>query len=87
MVSVVRVGEATCLWTFSDEILAANDASGLHTALGGMATSAEPSGVFGLIVTYDFNTPAGSAWDVILANVDIEFASGLPLSGGSGVIG
>ena len=75
------------MWTFSDEILAASDTSGLHTLLGGMATSAEPSGVFGLMVTYDFNTPAGSAWDVILANVDMEFASGLPLVSGSGVIG
>ena len=87
MLSVVRIGEATCLWTFSDEIIAVTDASGLHTLLGGMAVGSTPSGVFALEVTYDLDTPAGSAWDVILASVAITFASGLPLQGGSGVIG
>jgi hypothetical protein len=83
---VVRTDDGVGLWLFSEAIVAIHNASGLHTALGGNAVGPEQVGAYGIGVQYAADPVPGSGWDTVIANIDIQFASGNPLANGSGVV-
>src|SRR3982751_282036 len=82
VLQVVRIDDSVALWLFSEPVVAIHNASGLHTALGGNAAAPEQVGAYGIGVQYAADPVPGSAWDTVLGNVDIEFASGNALTGG-----
>jgi hypothetical protein len=85
VLQVVRTDDSNCLWVFSEQVVAVSNAAGLHTTIGGDADAPRQVGLFGVTVQYAGGDPIpGSAWDTVLENVDIEFASGNPLIDGDG---
>jgi hypothetical protein len=76
----------TAVWLFSQEIIAVNDAAGLHVPAAGVIVDVPFVGATTITVRYDSDFPAGSAWEVEPALVDVQFASALLVQEGSGIV-